>query len=144
MVALPESSARRRRAYGEPCEVTNIWAENERTAERLEADARGAARVLSSEFFLAAREMWDFAMDGYFKPFNESYRIETTQEDMRLIASRLSAEQWRYVNLAFSSVQGLERYVEVGRSPTILFRRCHFHAIPLKSSRSTWSTWSEA
>lgn len=94
-----------------------IRAENERNAARLDSEARGAARVLASEFFLAAKEMGDLALDGYFRPFDETYRIEIPQEDLRLVASRLSREQWTAIYLAMSSVQGLERYVRIRARP---------------------------
>jgi hypothetical protein len=91
--------------------------ENRDAARRLDAEARGAARILSAEFFIAAKEMSDFAADGYFHPFGSEYDIAVSQGDLRLIASRVSTDEWTKIYLALSSVQGLERYVRLRSRP---------------------------
>jgi hypothetical protein len=60
------------------------------TAARLDADARGAARILSMELFVASKEMADLAGDGYFRPFDAGYDLAVSEANLRLIASRLA------------------------------------------------------
>jgi hypothetical protein len=94
-----------------------VRTENREQARRLDGEARGAARVLASEFFTTSKEMADFAADGYFHPFDAGFRIQISQRDLRLIAGRLSTDAWTSVYIALSDVQGLERYVRLRSRP---------------------------
>lgn len=90
----------------------------EHDERRLEDEARGAARVLVAEIYTAAKEMKDLGLDGYFRPFNDDYRVDVAQADLRLIAYRLTSDQWTYVTVALDTVIGLGRYVAFRSRPS--------------------------
>jgi hypothetical protein len=48
---------------------------------RVDAEARGAARILVAELYTAAKEMKDLGLERYFRPFNDEYRIDIAQPD---------------------------------------------------------------
>lgn len=94
-----------------------VQTEQREEARRIDAEARGAARVLVSELFTASKEMADFAADGYFHPFDAGFRVQISQRDLRLIAARLETPHWSRVYIALSDIQGLERYVRLRSRP---------------------------
>jgi hypothetical protein len=74
-------------------------------------DARGAARVLLSEFLVSENEMTDWVMTGFMRQFGPDFPIDMTKPDLRLIASRVKPADWIWVSAALSTVSELRRYV---------------------------------
>lgn len=74
-------------------------------------DARGAARVLLSEFLVAGNEISDWVVNGTWHRFGREYPITIQGDDLRLIASRVAPRQWIWVQAALADVTELGRYV---------------------------------
>lgn len=102
-----------------------VKAEGDRSAARVELDARGAARVLSLELLEAGWELSDLAQDGYFRRLGSGFVVDVPKDDLRLIASEVSGNQWADVTRALSAITGMARYMQQravarGRLPTPL------------------------
>lgn len=94
----------------------------DRASARQEADARGAARVLLSEFLIAGNEISDWAGNGTWEPFGPEYPIDIDRSDLRLIASHISPKAWIWVQAGLSDVTELRRYVAQRASRKSRFR----------------------
>ena len=91
--------------------------ETKRIADRRDEDAKGAARVLVSELLVTGYEMTDWVADAYMKPFGSAYPIDMPKDDLKLVAAKLVADDWRKVNVALTNVEELQRYVEARSAP---------------------------
>ena len=86
--------------------------QDHRDQRRELTQAQGAARVLQSEMAQSAAQMAVLWNDRILGPFDAGYRIDVRAEDMRLIASHLSADEWGMVIKAIASVDGLATFVK--------------------------------
>src|SRR4051794_30924678 len=69
--------------------------QQDRREDRLTAvQARGAARILFAEFEQATFQMAVLRSDRLLRRFDPTYRLNIAQADVRLIASKLTGEQW--------------------------------------------------
>jgi len=85
--------------------------QDDRDDRRESAQAKGAARILYVELQEAASQQAVLAHDRKLRKFDPSYRITMRPEDLRLIASKVSADQWGSVSDAIVNTQGLDSYV---------------------------------
>lgn len=90
---------------------------SDRGARQEAAQTRGAARILYVELQEAAAQQGVLANDRKLRRFDSSYRIEMRPEDLRLVASKVTAGQWGSVSDAIVNTQGLASYVNtlIGR-----------------------------
>ena len=73
----------------------HLQRQQDRREDRREAaQARGAARVLYAELFHASTQMAILASDRIYRRFDPSYAVEIPPEDRRLVAAKLSGDQW--------------------------------------------------
>jgi hypothetical protein len=79
---------------------------------REDTQARGAARVLISELFVAGHDIRDLGNERLLRRFADEYPVDVPPGDLRLIASRLSARQWNRVSVALSDLANLRRLVQ--------------------------------
>jgi hypothetical protein len=85
--------------------------ESERQSQRLDEEVKGAARVLAIELLAANNQMSVIANDRFYRPFDSRYRIELPTGDLKLVASRLTTEQYAAILLALNSTDGLETFI---------------------------------
>jgi hypothetical protein len=85
--------------------------ENRRVAEVRNEDAQGAARVLMGEFLAVSEELGDWVSNGFLAPFGPDFPVTIRQEDLGLIAARVSPQQWNAISRGLATVQQLRRYV---------------------------------
>jgi hypothetical protein len=88
-----------------------IREESRRVAEVRNEDARGAARVLIGEFVVVGEELADWVTNGFLERFGPNFPVEIRQQDLALIAARVTPRQWNQISRGLSSIQQLERYV---------------------------------
>lgn len=85
--------------------------DTEREQRREDVRATGAARMLITELITASDDMIILRHDRIYRPLGEGYRIDVPAEDMRLIYSRLTPNEWGAVLLALHNVAGLKTFV---------------------------------
>lgn len=85
--------------------------ESHRVAEVRNENARGAARVLIGEFVVVGEELSDWVTTAALVPFGPDFPVVIRQEDLGLIAARVSPRQWNAISRGLSAVQALRRYV---------------------------------
>ena len=85
--------------------------ETRRVAEIRNEDARGAARVLIGEFVVVGEELGDWVTNGFLAPFGPDFPVVIGQEDLGLIAARVTPREWNAISRGLSDVQQLRRYV---------------------------------
>lgn len=85
--------------------------ESRRVAEVRDQDAQGAARVLIGEFLVAGEELGDWVSTGALVPFGPDFPVAIGQEELGLIAARVTPRQWNAISRGLSGVQQLRRYV---------------------------------
>jgi hypothetical protein len=90
---------------------TTLSAELRRDREREATQAAGAARLLSAELVNAAIYMNVMVNDRRFRRFDRNYRVELPQDDLRLLFTYLTPNEWGVVMLSMSAAQQLESYV---------------------------------
>lgn len=78
---------------------------------REDTQARGAARVLIGELIVATGDLQDLGVEGRLRRFGPDYPVEIPDEDLRLIASRLSTAQWNDVSTTLSDLANFDRLV---------------------------------
>ena len=88
-----------------------IREESRRVAEVRNEDARGAARVLIGEFVVVGEELADWVTNGFLERFGPDFPVEIRQQDLALIAARVTPRQWNEISRGLSSIQQLQRYV---------------------------------
>jgi hypothetical protein len=88
-----------------------IQEETKRVAAVRDEDARGAARVLIGEFLVAGEELADWVSNGTFERFGPDFPIDISQDDVALIAARVTPRQWNAISRGLSTTQQLRRYV---------------------------------
>jgi AcrR family transcriptional regulator len=79
---------------------------------REDTQARGAARVLISELFVAGHDIRDIVRERLLRRFADEHPVDVPPGDLRLIASRLSGRQWNRVSIALSDIANFRRLVE--------------------------------
>ncbi len=85
--------------------------ESHRVAEVRNENAKGAARVLIGEFVVVGEELSDWVTTAALVPFGPDFPVVIRQEDLGLIAARVSPRQWNTISRGLSAVQALRRYV---------------------------------
>jgi hypothetical protein len=90
---------------------TAVSAETRREREREDTDATGAARLLASELLIAANYMLIMEGDRLYRRLDPKYRVEVPGDDIRLLFSRLTPNEWGAITIALFNVQGLETFV---------------------------------
>jgi hypothetical protein len=85
--------------------------ESRRVAEVRDERAQGAARVLIGEFLVVGEELGDWVSNGALVPFGPDFPVAVRQEDLGLIAARVTPRQWNAISRGLSAVQQLRRYV---------------------------------
>ncbi len=93
--------------------------ESHRLAQVRDENARGAARVLIGEFLVVGEELGDWVSTAALVPFGPDFPVVVREEDLNLIAARVSPSRWNAISRGLSTVQGLRRYVlDRTRSPS--------------------------
>jgi hypothetical protein len=85
--------------------------ESHRVAEVRDEQAQGAARVLIGEFLVVGEELADWVSAGSLVPFGPDFPVAVRQEDLGLIAARVTPRQWNAISRGLAAVQQLRRYV---------------------------------
>jgi len=89
-----------------------LQSREEKREDRVEDQrAVGAARLLLGEFRQSAEQMAVLANDRITRRFDPAYRINISNDDLGLIASKLDGEEWGLVLGARSAVESLETFV---------------------------------
>lgn len=81
--------------------------ESRRVAEVRDENAQGAARVLIGEFLVVGQELGDWVSTGALVPFGPDFPVAIRQEDLRLIAARVTPREWNAISRGLSAVQEL-------------------------------------
>jgi hypothetical protein len=93
--------------------------ESKRVAELRDEKAEGAARVLIGEFLVVGEELSDWVTTGTLAPFGPDFPVVIRQDDLALIAARVSPQGWNAISRGLAAVQQLRRYVlDRTRKPT--------------------------
>lgn len=85
--------------------------ESQRVAQVRDENARGASRILIGEFLVVGQELGDWVVEGRLVAFGPDFPVVIRQEDLALIAARVSPHQWNAISRGLSAVQELRRYV---------------------------------
>jgi hypothetical protein len=85
--------------------------ESQRVAEVRDENAQGAARVLMGAFVVVGEELADWTTTGFLVPFGPDFPVVIRQEDLALIAARVSPQEWNAISRGLAAVQQLRRYV---------------------------------
>ena len=80
--------------------IVNQDSENERVERRLDEEARGAARVLFSRLTIAFLDTEIVLVESTFPSFPKIFFAPVSAEDLKLITSRLSPEEFLDVEQA--------------------------------------------
>jgi hypothetical protein len=85
--------------------------ESQRVAELRDEKAEGAARVLIGEFLVVGEELSDWVTTGALAPFGPDFPVVIRQDDLALIAARVTPQGWNAISRGLAAVQQLRRYV---------------------------------
>lgn len=85
--------------------------ESHRVAQVRDENARGAARVLIGEFLVVGEELGDWVSAGVLVRFGPDFPVAIRQEDLSLIAARVTPRRWNAISRGLAAVQALRRYV---------------------------------
>jgi hypothetical protein len=92
-------------------ETLRLQSERRREERAQHRQQVGAARLLFTELLIAVEEMTVLEHDRIYRPFDDSFRIDVENNDLRLLLSRLEDTEVGDVAIALRSIPTLETFV---------------------------------